>query len=181
MAPVTVSPGGDVDGHGLAGEHGRVDGGGALDDGAVGGDLLAGADDEPVAHGQLGHGDAHLVAAAQDGDVLRAEFQQGPQRGARPPLGAGLQIASGQQERGHARGGLQVEGGGARLAGDGELEAVPHAGHARVAEEQRPQGPAERGERAEGDQRVHGGGAVPGVGPGGPVEGEGAPDDDGGR
>ena len=43
----------DLDGHGLAGEHRRVDGRGAVLDDAVGGDLLAGADDEPHARAQL--------------------------------------------------------------------------------------------------------------------------------
>ena len=41
--------GGDLDGHGLAGEHAHVDGGRALLDDAVGGDLLAGAHDEALA------------------------------------------------------------------------------------------------------------------------------------
>ncbi|RPK83884.1 hypothetical protein EES46_24890 [Streptomyces sp. ADI98-10] len=56
---------------------------------------------------------------------------------------------------------------------------MAHAGHARVAEEQGPQRPAERGQRAERDQRVHRGRAVLRVGPGGTVEGQAAPDDDG--
>ena len=52
--------GADLDGHGLAGEHGGVDGGAALLDDAVGGDLLAGAHDEEVTDGELVGGDAHL-------------------------------------------------------------------------------------------------------------------------
>ena len=47
-------PGADLDRHRLAGEQRRVDGRRALLDDAVGGDLLAGADDEAVAHGELG-------------------------------------------------------------------------------------------------------------------------------
>ena len=44
-----VVAGGDFDRHGLAGEQRRVDGRRSLFDGAVGGDLLAGSDDETVA------------------------------------------------------------------------------------------------------------------------------------
>ena len=83
VAPVTASPGRDLDRHRLAGEQRRVDRGGALLDDAVGGDLLAGPDDEPVAHGELVDRDADLDAVAQDGDVLGAEVEQRPQRGAR--------------------------------------------------------------------------------------------------
>ena len=50
--------GADLDGHRFAGEHGGVDRGGAVLDDAVGGDLLAGADDEPVADGELVDRDA---------------------------------------------------------------------------------------------------------------------------
>ena len=50
----------DLDRHGLTGEHGGVDRGGTLDDDAVGGDLLAGPDDEQVAHGQLVDRDPRL-------------------------------------------------------------------------------------------------------------------------
>ena len=117
-------------------------------------------------------------AVAQHGDVLGAQLEQGPQRRAGPPLGAGLEVAAGQDEGGDPGGGLEVDVAGAVGARDGELERVRHAGHAGGAEEQRVQRPAERGERAERDQGVHGGGAVPQVGPGGPVERPAAPDDD---
>src|SRR5699024_3692372 len=46
-----------LDGDRLAGEHGGVDRGGAGDDGAVGGDLLAGADDEIVTLYEIVDGD----------------------------------------------------------------------------------------------------------------------------
>ena len=52
-----------------------------LDD-AVGGDLLAGPNDEQVADGELVDRDAHLGAVAQHGDVLGAHVEQRPQRGA---------------------------------------------------------------------------------------------------
>ena len=48
VAPVTASPGDHLDGHGLAGQHRLVHRGGAVDDHAVGGDLLAGPYDELV-------------------------------------------------------------------------------------------------------------------------------------
>ena len=57
--------------------------------------------------------DPHLDAVAQDGDVLGAELQQRPQRGPGPPLGPGLEVAAGQDERGHAGGGLEVDVAGA--------------------------------------------------------------------
>ena len=101
--------GADLHRHALAGEQGGVDGGGALLDHAVGGDLLAGADDEAVAHGQLVDGDAALDAVAQDGDVLGAQLEQGPQGGAGTPLGPGLEVAAGQDEHGDAGGDLQVD------------------------------------------------------------------------
>jgi hypothetical protein len=53
-----------LDRHRLAGEHGGVDGGGALLDHTVGGDLLAGPDHEPVPDDQLIAGDADLLAIA---------------------------------------------------------------------------------------------------------------------
>ena len=74
--------GADLDGDGFAGEQRGVDGRGAFFDDAVGGDLLAGADDEPVADGELADRDADLVAVAEDGDVLGAQVEQGSQGGA---------------------------------------------------------------------------------------------------
>ncbi len=111
--------------------------------------------------------------------VLRAQLHQRTQRSARLPLGTRLQIAAEQQKRRHPGRGLQVDGRGALRTGHREIETVPHAGHPRVAEEQRPHGPAEGGERPEGHQGVHRGGPVPQVRPGGPVEGVGAPGHDG--
>ena len=101
--------GADLDGHGLAGEQRGVDRRGALDDGAVGGDLLAGADDEAVADGELVDRDADLAAVAQHGDVLGAQLEQGPQRGAGAALGPGLEVAAGEDEHGDAGGDLEVD------------------------------------------------------------------------
>ena len=101
--------GADLDRHALAGEQRRVDRRRALLDDAVGGDLLAGPHDEAVADGELLDRDAHLGAVAQHGDVLGAELEQRPQRGAGAPLGPGLEVAAGEDERRHAGGDLEVD------------------------------------------------------------------------
>ncbi len=56
VAPMTVVAGPLVDRDALAGEHRLVDGGGAVDDDAVDGDLLAGPDPDEVADGHLRRG-----------------------------------------------------------------------------------------------------------------------------
>ena len=86
--------GADLDRHRLAGEQRGVDRRRALLDDAVGGDLLAGPDDEAVADGELVDRDALLAAVAEDGDVLGAELEQGAQGGAGAALGAGLEVAA---------------------------------------------------------------------------------------
>ncbi len=163
----------DLDGDGLTGEHGGVDRGGALDDDAVGGDLLAGTGDEQVADEQLADGDAGLRAgrsfAAQDGDVLGAHVQQRTQGGTGLPLGPGLEVASGQDEAGDRGGDLQVEG-VAAVCGRQQAERHPHAGHPGGAEEQRPQRPQVRRGHADGDEGVHRRGTMLGVRPGSLVE-----------
>ena len=50
-----------------------------------------------------------------DGDVLGAELEQGPQRGAGAALGAGLEVAAGEDERRHAGGDLEVDQAGAHV------------------------------------------------------------------
>ena len=94
VAPATVVAGADLDRHRLAGEHRGVDRRRALDDDAVGGDLLARPHDEQVADRELVDRDAHLDAVAQDGDVLGAEVEQRPQRRPGRRLGAGLEVAA---------------------------------------------------------------------------------------
>ena len=72
----------------------------ALLDDAVGGDLLARADDEAVADRELLDRDAALGAVGvEDRDVLGAELEQRLQRGAGAALGLGLEVAAGEQER----------------------------------------------------------------------------------
>ena len=88
VAPATASPG-RLDRHGLAGQQRLVDGGRALLDDPVGGDLLARAYDEAVADGELLDRDAPFDAVvAEQRDVARAELEQGRKGGARAALGA---------------------------------------------------------------------------------------------
>ena len=171
--------GADLDGHRLAGEQRGVDGRRAVLDDAVGGDLLARAHDEAVADGELVDRDAHLGAVAEHGDVLGAELEQRPQRGAGAALGPGLEVAAGEDERRHAGGDLEVDHAGAhRRARRVNVKPWVMPGHAGVAEEQRVQRPAERGQHAERDERVHRRRGVAQVGPGRPVERPRAPGHD---
>ena len=102
-------PGPTSTGTGLAGQHDCVDRRRALLDHAVGGDLLAGTHDEPVADHQIDDRDPDLDAVAQHGDVLRPEVEQRPQRGTGRALGPGLDVAPGEHEHGDDRGDLEVE------------------------------------------------------------------------
>ncbi len=107
----------DLDRDRLAGEQAGVHRGRALLDHAVGGDLLAGPDHEPVADGQLLDRErATSTPSAQHGDILGAEVEQGPQRGTGAPLGAGLEVPAEQDERGDAGGDLEVDAPAVRLA-----------------------------------------------------------------
>ena len=73
-----------------------------------------GPDDEAVADGELLDRDADLGAVAEHGDVLGAELEQGPQGGAGPALGPGLEVAAGEDEHGDDGGDLEVDLVGAR-------------------------------------------------------------------
>ena len=171
VAPAISEPGRDLDRDRLAGEHAHVDGAGALLDDAVGGDLLARADDEAVADGELLDGDAALGAVGvEDRDVLGAELEQRLQRGAGAALGLGLEVAPGEQEGGDDARRLEVDLVGALARVGDDVEGHAHVVHAGVADEQRVQRPQPRGQRADADQRVHRGRAVLEVGPRGLVE-----------
>ena len=117
VAPVTASPGPTSTGTGspVSSEASIADVP-SLDD-AVGGDLLARADDEAVADGELVDRDALLDAVAEDGDVLGAELEQRLQGGAGASLGPGLEVAPGEDERRDAGGDLEVDQAGAHLRG----------------------------------------------------------------
>ena len=125
--------GADLDRHRLAGEHRGVDGGarpprrrrrwrssrrGARRTGRR----------PPAARS----GSGVSTPSAQHRDVLGAQLEQRPQGGAGPPLGPGLEVAAGQDERRHAGGGLEVDVARAVGALDGQLERVGHPGRARV-------------------------------------------------
>ncbi len=113
VAPVTMSPGNDVDGHRLAGQQRGVDGRRTLLDDTIGGDLLAGAHDEEVADDELVDGDSDLgtvqLAAAEDGHVLGAQLEERFEGGAGPTLGTGLEVAAGEDEDGDPGGDLEVD------------------------------------------------------------------------
>ena len=132
-----LGAGGDLERHRLAGEQRPVDRRLALDDDAVGRDLLAGADEEHVAHPELGDGDELLGAvAAKHARLLRAELEQPPDRRRRAALRARLEVAAEQDQRRDDRRDLEV-----RVGVDAADE-----------DDRRPE---PRGERADRDERVH--------------------------
>ena len=128
-----VVAGRDLDRHRLAGEHAAVDGRGALLDDAVGGDLLAGADDEAVADRELLDGHAALGRRRRRGRAtsLAPELEQRLQRGAGAALRARLEVAPREDERRDDRGGLEVDLVGAAAALGMSVEGHPHVVHAR--------------------------------------------------
>ena len=152
VAPVTASPTATSTGTDSPVSMDGVDGGGALDDRAVGGDLLARAvrrtgRRRPAAPpGSRTSRPSRSTATSLAPSSIRA-------RSAAPgaPLGAGLQVAAEQDEGDDARRRLR----GRCVEAPSVRETVERRsrrrmpGHARVAEEQRPQRPAERGERAD--------------------------------
>ena len=110
-----MSPGPDLDGHRLARQHGRIDGRPAGDDDTVGRNLFTGSHHERIADRELADGDAHFGRTVPDnGDILGAHVQQGPQRRAGLSLRPCLEIAAGEDERGDRGGDLEVQ---MRLAG----------------------------------------------------------------
>ena len=154
--------GGRVHGHGLAGQEGGIQGGGPLDDDAVGRYLLARAHREEVAdlQGRGGHDAlralARLGVDAHERCLLRAHAQQRTQRVARAVACACLQVAARQQEHDdHARA-LEVDLRVSRVrrARD-QTHLHAHAEHPGTAPQERPPAPQCRGDDAEGDQRVH--------------------------
>ena len=97
----------------------------ALLDDAVGGDLLARADDEAVADAAAARRRCGArPVGVEERDVLGAQLEQRLQRGAGAALGARLEVAAGEDERGHDRGRLEVDVVGAlALLGD-QVEAT---------------------------------------------------------
>ena len=76
------------------------------------------------------------IAVAEDASLLRAELEQRPDRGARAPPRASLEVAAEQDQRRDDRGDLEVD---VRVVDDDERDDRPAPG----------------GERADRDQRVH--------------------------
>ena len=155
-------PGATSTGNGLAGQHRLVDRGLALDDDAVGRDLLARPDDEEVADRELVDRHRDLDPVAQHACLLRAELEQRADRRARAAPRARLEVAAEQDQRRDDGRDLEVDVG------------VVH-------DEQSDDRPAPGGERADRDERVHRRGAVAGVEERGAVEAEARPEDDGRR
>ena len=160
--------GGDVDRHRLSGDEGGVDAAGARGHDPVRRHLLTGTHDEFVADPKGRDRHAHLDAVAQHSGVLGAELQEGSQGFAGPPLGTDFGEAAREEEHRHARCDLEVDRRSARRAEPDE--AVRHADHARVGEQQRVQRPQCRGCHPERDQGVHGRRAVPQIDHCGAVE-----------
>ena len=95
-------------------------------------------------------GDAALGAVGvEHRHVLRAQLQQRLQRGAGAALGARLEVAPGEQERGDDAGRLEVDLVGALARVGDDVERHPHVVHPGVAEEQRVQRPQPGRERAD--------------------------------
>ena len=119
---------------GFTGDHGGIHGGIAGDDLTIGGNLFARANDEDIAHLQLGDGDARFLAIPQHGGFLRTHGQQRAQRLGRLPLGLNLEPAAEEQEGNDHSHGLKVDMVHLGRAG-GPRHAHRHARLAGVAKE----------------------------------------------
>ena len=153
----------------------------AIDD-AVGGDLLARADDEAVADLSSSIGTSRSTPSVpEDRRLLGAELWPG--RAGRRPRGASPEPRSSGRRAGTRPRPRPPRGrsGSSSRTRRQELERHLHAGLACVEEEERDDRPAPGGERAEGDQGVHRRRPVPQVLPGREVEGPARPENDRGR
>ncbi len=145
VAPATSEPGADLDRHRLAGQHRLVDRRRALDDDAVGRDLLARPDDEQVADRELARR-GRAPPRRRGARVPPSRPSSSRARIASPerPFARRLEAAAEQDQRRDHGGDLEV-GVGVDAARRGRPSTSPG------------------GERAERDQRVHRRGAVAGV------------------
>ena len=98
-----------LEGHRLPGKQRCVDGALARLDDSVGGNALARADDEAVAHAQGGRGRADLHSFHQHGRVGRGKAGERPQGSSRAALGARFKPAPRKQEHRHRGRHLEVE------------------------------------------------------------------------
>ena len=161
VPPATSDPGSTSTGNRLAGEQRLIDGRGSVLDDAVGGELLAGPDDEPVADHEL------------------APRRRRPRRrpGARAPRFAprSRSARTASPERRRARDSSQRPSRMSDRHDGADLEV-----RVRVEPEEEHDGrPAERGQRPDRDERVHRRGAMPRVQRGRAVERPAGPEHDG--
>ncbi len=161
----------------LTGQQRRVDRRTSRYHHAIGGDLLARANHELVADGQLTDRDALLGTASAHRHILGAEFQHRSQCRTCAAPGPGLEISAGQNQGGDSRGGLEIDVPASIGAPDRQLECVCHARCARGTPEQRVHRPPQRRQGSHRDQGVHGRGPVAQVRPRRPMERPCAPED----
>ena len=90
---------GDLGRERFAGQHRLVDRRLAVDDDAVGRDLLAGPHDEAISDLNLLDSDDDLLAVPPESRVSRAELEQGLDRRGRAPPGPRLEIAAEHDQR----------------------------------------------------------------------------------
>ena len=109
MAPNTSSPARLADRHALARQHRLIDGGAAIDDLAIDGDLLAGLDQQDVADLHIIDGDFLLRAVPHEARGLGAEVDQLLDGGARLPAASRLEVAPEQDERRNDGAGFEIE------------------------------------------------------------------------
>ena len=157
-----VRPWPHVDRHGLARQHRLVDGRVALDDHAVGGNLLSGPDEHKIAGHDVLDRDGDLHAVPKHVSLLRAEIEQCANRRTRAPLRARLEVAA-DEDQGRDHG--------------GDLEVRVRV----VEDEERDNRPPPRGQRPDRDQRVHRRREVARVQRSGAMEPVPGPEDDGRR
>ena len=161
----------NLHGHRFTRHHGGVHGTVSLHHDPIGGDAFPGSDLEAVPDGKVLSG--NLGAVHQAGGA-RPEAGKGPYGVTGALLGPGLEPASQQDEGDDDRCGLEVDVGHTR-AGGGHARHARHvvAGTVGVGStegDERHHRPSPRCQRADGDEGVHGDGAVTEVHCGGTVE-----------
>ena len=149
----------------------------SVEDHTIGGDLLAGANHKNIALVKVTDGYAGFSIAAQHRRLFSTHGEQRGEGLGGAALCLELKPAPKQQERNDHPHGFEVNVVHLRVIGT-QRHMHGHAGHARVAEEERVERPAKGGGGAQRDERVHRGGAMLQVGPRGAVEGRAADDVD---
>ena len=140
----------------LPGEAGFIHRAGALQNGSVHGDVLAGTHHKHIAFGHLLQRNGHLRAVPQQRGGFGSQLHQPFQRIGGPALGAGLQHFAKGDERQDGGGGLKVK---FVHIGHHSVHVAPHL---RVRHGKQGKGAVPEGRRrAQRDQRVHVGRAVP--------------------